>query len=209
MTERRPLEAPQAATPQQTAIQQAIARIHDASQAPPLSPPEYRTLFREMAEEILANNLSGMQTLDNIVQRCRTAGSEIRRDDVRFVLQVVSEPDPWFEQGASASLFASRFRNFVVARCRSQGFSLSASELDLVEAWFGSGAGDANITGGLAGTTSNPEPAPRSPSNDPWWDAEEEHQHQAQEQEERRAFSFADETSADDFPRIVRSRLRG
>ncbi len=54
-----------------------------------------------------------------------------------FVLEVVSEADPWFEQGASANLFASRFRNFVVARCRSQGLSLSSDELDLIEAWFG------------------------------------------------------------------------
>ena len=34
------------------AIQQSIARIHEASQAPPLSPPEYRVLFDVMAQEI-------------------------------------------------------------------------------------------------------------------------------------------------------------
>ena len=36
---------------------------------------------------------------------------------------MVSESDPWFEQGASANLFAGRFRNFVVARCRGQGLN--------------------------------------------------------------------------------------
>ena len=50
-----------------------------------------------------------------------------------------SESDPWFEQGASANLFAGRFRNFVVARCRGQGLNLSADELDLVDAWFAGG----------------------------------------------------------------------
>lgn len=117
-------------------VQQAIGRIHEACQAPTLSPPEYRILFEAMAQEIGENNLSGVQTILNIVQRARDRGLEARRDDVRFVLEVVSETDPWFEQGASANLFAGRFRNFVVARCRSQGLNLSADELDLIEAWF-------------------------------------------------------------------------
>ncbi len=103
------------------AIQQSIARIHEASQAPTLSPQDYRTLFDVMAQEIAANGLAGSQTLLNIVKRAESVGIEIRRDDVRFVLDVVSEADPWFDQGASPSLFASRFRNFVVARCRGQG----------------------------------------------------------------------------------------
>ena len=106
-----------------TAIQQSIARIHEASQAPTLSPPDYRALFDVMAQEISANGLAGPQTLVNIVKRAQDMGIEVRRDDVRFVLDVVSEADPWFVQGVSASLFASRFRNFVVARCRSQGLT--------------------------------------------------------------------------------------
>ena len=118
------------------AIQQSIARIQEASQAPTLSPQDYRTLFEVMAQEIAANGLAGAQTLTNIVKRAESLGIEIRRDDVRFVLDVVSEADPWFEQGASPNLFAWRFRNFVVARCRGQGLNLSADELDLIEAWF-------------------------------------------------------------------------
>lgn len=120
-------------------MQASIARIHDASQAPPLGPPQYKSLFISMAEEISENGLSGAQTITNIVARSQSAGIEIRRDDVRFVLDVVSEADPWFEQGASATLFAGRFRNFVVARCRTQNLRLSAEELDLIEAWFAGG----------------------------------------------------------------------
>ena len=123
-----------------SSVQQAIQRIHEACQAPPLSPPEYRLLFEVMAQEIAENNLSGVQTIVNIGQRARERGLEIRKDDVRFVLEVVSETDPWFEQGASANLFAGRFRNFVVARCRSQGLNLSADELDLIDAWFAGNA---------------------------------------------------------------------
>ena len=39
-----------AETPAQ--IQASIARIHEACQAPPLSPPDYRSLFEAMADEI-------------------------------------------------------------------------------------------------------------------------------------------------------------
>ncbi len=121
---------------QASAIQKSIARIHEACQAPPISPPEYRALFEVMAEEINTNGLTGTQTLVNICERAKALGVEIRKDDARFILEVVSEADPWFEQGASAPLFAGRFRNFVIARCKSQGLQLSATELDLIEAWF-------------------------------------------------------------------------
>ena len=121
------------------AIQQSIARIQEACQAPPLAPHEYRLLFEVMAKEISDNDLIGAQTLANITQRAQERGLDVRRDDVRFVLEVVSEADPWFEQGASANLFAGRFRNFVVARCRGQGLNLSADELDLIDAWFAGG----------------------------------------------------------------------
>ena len=135
--------APQRTAQGAAAIQQSIARIHEASQAPTLSPQDYRTLFDVMAQEIAANGLAGAQTLVNIVKRAESVGIEIRRDDVRFVLDVVSEADPWFDQGASPSLFAWRFRNFVVARCRGQGLNLSADELDLIEAWFAAPVGPA------------------------------------------------------------------
>ncbi|MEM1371304.1 MAG: hypothetical protein AAGG72_03635, partial [Pseudomonadota bacterium] len=119
-------------------LQAAIARIHEACRVPPLSPPEYRVLFAAMAEEIKSVGLTGSATLVNIAQRAQDEGVDVSRDDVRFILEVVSETDPWFEQGASSELFAGRFRNFVVARCRSQGLQLSADELDLIEAWFSS-----------------------------------------------------------------------
>lgn len=141
-------QGPQSAV--STAIQRSIARIQDACQAPPLAPFEYRTLFEAMAAEISDNDLIGAQTLANVVKRAHERGIEVRKDDVRFILEVVSEADPWFEQGASANLFAGRFRNFVVARCRSQGLNLSADELDLIDAWF-------------AGTSTQPVSQQRGP----------------------------------------------
>jgi hypothetical protein len=151
-------------------IQQSIAKIHEASQAPPLSPPEYAILFQELAAEIAENELQGVQTLSNVEKRLETHGVDIRREDIRFVLGVVGEQDPWFEQGSSASLFAGRFRNFVVDRCRAQNLTLAANELELIETWF-------------AGAVQAPPPRPNPPArpetqasgtSDTWWDADDQ-----------------------------------
>jgi hypothetical protein len=191
-----------------TQLQQSIARIHDACQAPPLSPPEYRVLFEVMAEEINTNNLSGVQALVNIAQRAAEMGLEVTHDDVRFVLEVVSEADPWFEQGASATLFASRFRNFVVARCRSQGLNLSADEIDLIDAWFGAPVPAQRPAPSYAqgpAQLAPQAPAPQGAPADRWGNLDEGRQHVAAS----RAPAGLGAEQDEEFPRIVRSRLRG
>ncbi len=185
-----------------TAIQRSIARIHDACQAPPLSPPEYRSLFDIMAEEITRNGLSGAQTIANIAQRAQDQSIDVRRDDIRFVLDVVSETDPWFEQGASAKLFAGRFRNFVVARCRSQGLNLSADELDLIDAWF-AGAPQAQRAAARPAAPQpqpQPQPAAAEPAADRWWNT-------APSPADRFG-APQDDLGSDEFPRIVRRNIR-
>jgi hypothetical protein len=195
------------------AIQQSIARIHEASQAPTLSPQDYRTLFDVMAQEISANGLAGSQTLTNIIKRAESVGIDVRRDDARFVLDVVSEADPWFDQGASPSLFAARFRNFVVARCRGQGLNLSADELDLIEAWFA--APNAHRPAQAQGQAPSRQPqvgmgemganqaaqnvqGQRDGTNgDRWWTYDERRQHEQAS------------GGGEEFPRIIRTRMRG
>jgi hypothetical protein len=197
-------------------IQQSIARIHEACKAPPLAPPEYRALFELIAQEITDNGLIGAQTIQNIVQRAQDRGIDVRRDDVRFVLEVVSEADPWFEQGASANLFAGRFRNFVVARCRAQGLTLSADELDLVEAWFAGGAPAAAQRQPPAAPVPVFTPPPTragSPGSEAaYWSGLDDNRPQAGAEVRSRAATGPSEhtdITGDDFPRIVRARLRG
>jgi hypothetical protein len=215
---------PQPAEPA-SAIHQSIARIQEACQAPPLAPPEYRLLFEIMAKEINDHELSGAQTLANITQRAQERGLDVRRDDVRFVLEVVSEADPWFEQGASANLFAGRFRNFVVARCRGHGLNLSADELDLIDAWFAGGTLPQSMAAPKAGAQQGaalPAQAPAAPHAAPqaiappadaraqrWWSLDDGRANVA----DRHAAPAARQTEThghpDEFPRIVRTRLRG
>ena len=228
--------APQVAAPQQratppadhaSAIQKSIARIHEACQAPPISPPEYRVLFDVIAEEINTNGLTGTQTLLNICERAKALGVEVRRDDARFILEVISEADPWFEQGASSNLFASRFRNFVVARCKGQGLQLSATELDLIEAWF---TGAAPRVAALKKAAPEQQravqaPAPKqtpqvqphsqpsrqqgaaAPASQQDWFAHEHRRQPAHAETEQTDFGRYSESS-DDFPRVLRTRNR-
>lgn len=228
--------APRTSSSNASAIQKSIARIHEACQAPPISPPEYRVLFEVMAEEINANGLTGAQTLVNICERAKALGVEVRKDDVRFVLEVVSEADPWFEQGASTSLFASRFRNFVIARCKGQGLQLSATELDLIEAWFTGAAprvaahkesspgpqaqpsGQSPSAPSSAPSHGTPpahgraQPQPRTgagPDNQGggWFGVEPQTQGAAYQTAEPPDFGHYSESS-DDFPRVLRNRNR-
>jgi hypothetical protein len=228
-----------AAAGSSASMQQSIARIQEACQAPALAPHEYRLLFELMAEEINENDLIGAQTLANITHRAHERGLEVRRDDVRFILEVVSESDPWFEQGASANLFAGRFRNFVVARCRGQGLNLSADELDLVDAWFAGGnmpqpqpqtsqavraapsrpaAASAPPPAAQPGRTSTPPvslptpaPAPAAAAAGGRWWANEAGAGEANKEAAASAQPGGGNESApaDEFPRFVRNRLRG
>ncbi len=123
-------------------LQQSVAKIHEACQAPPLAPPEYKMLFELLSAELREFTFNGDSTVNNVLKRARREGFDPRRDDIRFVIDVVREADPYFEQGVSPAVFAGRFRNFVIARCRSQGMQLSSDEIDLIDAWF---------TGGIPG----------------------------------------------------------
>ncbi|MCH9809428.1 MAG: NYN domain-containing protein [Alphaproteobacteria bacterium] len=207
-----------------SAIQKSIARIHEACQAPPISPPEYRVLFDVMAEEITENGLTGTQTLVNICERGKALGIDVSKDDARFILEVVSEADPWFEQGASSGLFASRFRNFVIARCKGSGLQLSATELDLIEAWFTGAAPrvaaevETPAPGpGQQAAPTQPAPAPAANAqaeraqNQEWF-ANEPPQGQGREVEAAaaQAGDFGRYSSDDeaDFPRVLRNRNR-
>jgi len=195
------------------ALQQSIARIHDACQAPPLEPNQYRALFEVMAQELNENGLSGAQTVTNITQRANDQGLEVRREDVRFVLEVVSEADPWFEQGASANLFAGRFRNFVVARCRGQALNLSADELDLIDMWFAGGAVAPQAAARVQAQALNQ--AAQAMATPPTQAAPGERYWPQQAGPPAPHGAAADPTlpgpqsGADEFPRIIRSRGRG
>ena len=226
-----PETAPKAAIPSSlsperaSSLQQSIARIHQACEAPPLSPPEYRAIFTILANEITANRMQGIQTIQNVRALALEAGIDSKPEDLRFIIDVLGKSDPWFETEVSGPIFAARFRNFVIQRCQAAGMDLSSDEIDLIDAWFGGEAASAANEpreANSAPETSEPEAAPapetaeavpqpafggmHAPFGDrtaAWW-------------EETRAATAEDlasagtnDTGGEDFPRIVRNRFRG
>jgi hypothetical protein len=192
-------------------LQESIALIHQACKAPPLSPPEYRAVFTLLANELGTNQMQGNQTIDNVRTLALELGIDVKRDDIRFIIDVVGKQDPWFEQGASALVFASRFRNFVIGRCQEAGMQLSADEIDLIDAWFAGNVPpeNENRAAPSAPATAVPEQATAPAAGDDhvplgertarWWQ-----ETTSPRDEELAPAAVGDE----EFPRIVRNRLK-
>ena len=117
-------------------IRETIGRVHEYTQVPALAPSEYQILFEVIAAELGEVGLKGKQTAYNISSRSKVEAVELAVDDAQFVLDIISEADPWFEKGISPPLFAERFRNAIIARCRVNGLHLNNDEYELVSAWF-------------------------------------------------------------------------
>ena len=117
-------------------IRDTISQIHEHTHIPALAPSEYQILFEIISEELNEVGLKGAQTAYNISSRAKIESVDLTPEDAQFVLDIISEADPWFEKGISPPLFAERFMNAIVARCRNNGLHLTATEYDLVAAWF-------------------------------------------------------------------------
>lgn len=207
-------EAPSLAPEKAKTLQDSIALIHQACKAPPLSPPEYRAVFTLLANELGTNQMQGHQTIENVRALAKELGIEARKEDIRFIIDVVGKQDPWFEQGASALVFASRFRNFVIGQCQNAGMQLTADEIDLIDAWFAGGSAteqpqEKAAPEAATAMPAQPEatpPAPTLPLGERtarWW------------QETTNPGAGGDTPTidsgaerADEFPRIVRNRLK-
>lgn len=207
-TETQPLAPEKAKT-----LQDSIALIHQACKAPPLSPPEYRAIFTLLANELGTNQMQGHQTIDNVRALAKELGIEARKEDIRFIIDVVGKQDPWFEQGASALVFASRFRNFVIGQCQNAGMQLTADEIDLIDAWFAGGSASEQPQDKAGAEAKPAKPAATETASAPslplgertarWW---QETTNPGVSTETPTIAGDNDRT--DEFPRIVRNRLK-
>lgn len=117
-------------------IRDTISRVHEYTHVPALAPSEYQIMFEVITDELSEVGLKGRQTAYNISSRAKVEAVELTAEDAQFVLDIISEADPWFEKGISPPLFAERFLNAIIARCRSNGLHLTQEEYELVSAWF-------------------------------------------------------------------------
>jgi hypothetical protein len=226
----QPAPADQLSPQRATSLQESIGLIHQACKAPPLSPPEYRAIFTLLANELSTNQMQGHQTIDNVRSYAKEVGIDVKRDDVRFIIDVVGRDDPWFEQSVSAIVFASRFRNFVIGQCQEAGMQLAADEIDLIDAWFAGGqpaeqsgkpaqASPSNATPAAANAPAPPaehlvDDSAVSYSRDSasikvplgertarWWQ-------ETTNPKESELANAGDNDRTEEFPRIVRNRLK-
>lgn len=117
-------------------IRDTISQVHEHTHVPALAPSEYQILFEIISEELNEVGLKGRQTAFNISSRAKVESVQLSPEDAQFVLDIISEADPWFEKGISPPMFAERFMNSIVARCRNNGLHFTQQEYELVAAWF-------------------------------------------------------------------------
>ena len=122
--------------PTTSELHEIITRIHNACQAPPFSPPEYRSILAILEHEISENQLQGVKTLENVARSAASIGIKVSVEDARYILDAVTEGGPWLDKGNTAILLAKRLRSHVVRRCKEHGLNLSSGELELIDVWF-------------------------------------------------------------------------
>lgn len=147
-------------------IRDTISRVHEYTHVPALAPSEYQILFEVITDELSEVGLKGRQTCFNISSRAKIESVELTPEDAQFVLDIISEADPWFEKGISPPLFAERFLNAIIARCRANGLHLTQEEFELVSAWF---TGNTKSLGFGQGVRQNTAPEQLTHSNQETW----------------------------------------
>lgn len=198
----------------QATVHQTMANIFVLTQAPRLGLSQYKRLFEIIAREIHTQGYNSVQTVANILHRALESRVECQRDDVQFILDVLGEQDPWFQQAGAAVQLANRFRNFIVNRCLSQGLVLTPEEQGIVNVWF---TGSPSLSGEVPDSIPlhAPSPAPSSPvaqvprdvstsdsATTRWWTEAEMRGTQTGFNESR---PYGTETVAsEEFPRVVR-----
>ncbi|HTQ79044.1 MAG TPA: NYN domain-containing protein [Thermoanaerobaculia bacterium] len=113
-------------------------RIHQLTDAPYLSPPEYGRIFRLVAEEVNQHGYFLHRTSKAVRDRCIEDGSPVARSSVNFILRGIAfaghryaQSDPEEPLGLAA-IFA---RNVAVL-CESAGFALSTEERQRLFDWI-------------------------------------------------------------------------
>ena len=118
-------------------LQNSIARIYEASKAPPLPPSEYQLLFNLISREVLENGFHPERTVSGVLSRAAEHRVRLATQDVAFVVAAIDEMDPWLEQSQTPAAIARAYRENILGRCKAAGVALTDDEHQLVHVWFG------------------------------------------------------------------------
>jgi hypothetical protein len=113
-------------------------RIHQLTDAPYLTPPEYGRIFRRVAEEVNQHGYFLHRTSKAVRDRCIEEGSPVARSSVNFILRGISfAGHRYCQAGPEEPLaLAAIFARNVAVLCESAGFSLSAEERGRLFDWI-------------------------------------------------------------------------
>jgi hypothetical protein len=117
-------------------LTELATRLHAAVGMPALSPAQYRGAFEAMAAAI--SESGEFDLIGRTVDRCRAAGVEIVNRPVSDIREMLRGAGFDFASGqVTGADVTAAFHACVLALCRQEEVTLSASELALLDEWLG------------------------------------------------------------------------
>jgi hypothetical protein len=127
--------APSAAN-ERAEIEAFARKIHGATNIPLLSPKTYTELFRHLTEEITANGYHFQTTAKNVADRMSTAGRNVTRRQVVFIVKGLALKGHVFSTTDNAERLAEVFREQARYLIGNAGIKLDPREEQLLTVWF-------------------------------------------------------------------------
>lgn len=113
-------------------------RVHQLTDTPYLTPPEYAQVFRHIAEEVSTHGYFLTRTSKSVRDRCIEDGATIARASVNFILRGITFGGHRFAQNGGddpVTLGRCFYRN-VISLCESAGLLLDQEERERLAEWI-------------------------------------------------------------------------
>jgi NYN domain len=113
-------------------------RVHQLTDTPYLTPPEYSQVFRHIADEVTTHGYFLTRTSKAVRDRCIEEGATIARASVNFILRGITFGGHRFAQNGGddpVTLGRCFYRN-VLSLCESAGLLLDTTERDRLAEWI-------------------------------------------------------------------------
>jgi hypothetical protein len=113
-------------------------RVHQLTDTPYLTPPEYAQVFRHIAEEVSTHGYFLTRTSKSVRDRCIEEGATIARASVNFILRGITFGGHRFAQngGDDPTTLGKCFYRNVISLCESAGLILDPIERDRLADWI-------------------------------------------------------------------------
>jgi NYN domain len=113
-------------------------RVHQLTDTPYLTPPEYAQVFRHIAEEVSTHGYFLTRTSKSVRDRCIEEGATIARASVNFILRGITFGGHRFAQNGEddPTTLGNCFYRNVISLCESAGLVLDPVERERLAEWI-------------------------------------------------------------------------